>query len=616
MCGIAGIIGRVPSPTEVAALHQLMHPRGPDAKGIWQGTIRGLPITLAHTRLSIIDLDERANQPFITDRCVIVFNGEIYNYRELRQELIAAGHGFETQSDTEVVAAAYAQWGPACVERFDGMWALALFDLRDETLLLSRDPFGEKPLHYISGNSVFAFGSETKYLPTLSGLSLTPDQQQLRRYLVNGYKALYKQPSSWFEETAELPAGTNAMLTEPQMPEPQTYWTLEYTPQPMSRADAEEGARERIRRALELRLRADVPIAFCLSGGVDSNVLACLAAREFDQEIHAFSIIDSDPRYNESDNIDTTVAALGCRHHVAYTSRDGFLDRLATQIAYHDSPVATISYYVHDFLSEAIAEHGYKVAISGTGADELFTGYYDHYGYWLAAMANRPNFNQLVDDWRDSYGAVVRNPVLKNPLTFVDDPDNRSYIYLDRDLFNGMMIEPLSEDFTEAAYTDDTLRNRMLNELRHESVPVLLHEDDLDSMRHSVENRSPYLDRELARFLFTVPGEHLIHEGLPKWLLRTAGAGVVPEMVRVDRRKRGFNASIDSVLDRSDPATREQLLAPSPIFDIVDRDTFTTFLEGDMTDNSVSKFLFSFVSAKLFLESDLARGQQPNLAAE
>ena len=615
MCGIAGVIGRVPSPAELSTVHRLMQPRGPDARGIWQGTIRGVPLTLAHTRLSIIDLDERANQPFVTGRCVVVFNGEIYNYRELRDELAAAGHRFTTQSDTEVVAVAYAQWGAACVERFEGMWALALFDQQDQLLLLSRDPFGEKPLHYIVGDGVVAFGSEAKYLPTLSGLTLTPDHQQLRRYLVNGYKALYKQPATWFEETTELPTGSSAVLTDTQAPAPKPYWSLEFAPEPMSRADAETGARERIRRALELRLRADVPIAFCLSGGVDSNVLACLAAREFGQDIHAFSVIDNDPRYDESENIDTTVAALGCRHHVARTSRTGFLDRLTRQVAYHDAPVTTISYYVHDFLSEAIAGHGYKVAISGTGADELFTGYYDHYGYWLAAMAGRPDFDKLVDDWRGGYGAVVRNPVLKDPLTFVDNPGERRHIFLDREIFNGLMTEPLDEDFTETAYTADLLRNRMLNELRHESVPALLREDDLDSMRHSVENRSPYLDRELARFLFTVPAEHLIHGGLPKWLLRAAGAGVVPDTVRLGRRKRGFNASIESVLDRNDRTTRERLLAPGPIFDIVDRDTFTRFLDHDMTDNSFSKFLFAFVSAKLFLESDLACGRQPALVA-
>ena len=216
----------------------------------------------------------------------------------------------------------------------------------------------------------------------------------------------------------------------------------------------------------------------------------------------------------------------------------------------------TISYYVHDFLSEAIAARGYKVAISGTGADELFTGYYDHYGFWLAAMADRPDFETLLADWRAGYGSVVRNPVLRDPATFRRNPDERSHIYLDRDVFNALLREPLDEDFIETRYTADTLRNRMLNELKHESVPVILREDDLDSMRHSIENRSPYLDRELARFLFTVPPEHLIHDGMPKWLLRAAGAGVVPDAVRLDRRKRASGCWRRARSSTSSTATR------------------------------------------------------------
>ncbi|MBM3559519.1 MAG: asparagine synthase [Alphaproteobacteria bacterium] len=383
----------------------------------------------------------------------------------------------------------------------------------------------------------------------------------------------------------------------------------------MTRREAEVGAAERLARAVELRLRADVPIAFCLSGGVDSSVLAGIAAKRCGQRIHTFSVVDADPRYDERDNIAATVAALGCDSHIVHTSRDGFLDRLARQVAYHDAPVATISYYVHEFLSEAIAAHGYKVAISGTGADELFTGYHDHYVFWLAQMSGRANFAALLADWRSGYGATVRNPLLQDPLAFARNPAERGHIYLDRTIFNSLLREPLAEDFFEVSYSGDTLRNRMLNELHHEVVPVILHEDDLDSMAWSVENRSPYLDRELARFLFTVPTEYLVRDGLAKWLLRAAGAGIVPDSVRLDRRKRGFNASIDSLLDRDDAEVRERLLSPGPIFDIVDRGRLAAFLDSDMSDNAQSKFLFSFASARLFLETDLASGRVPRAEA-
>jgi asparagine synthase (glutamine-hydrolysing) len=383
----------------------------------------------------------------------------------------------------------------------------------------------------------------------------------------------------------------------------------------MSEEDAVDGARERLFESVRVRMRADVPVAFCLSGGVDSSALASIAAKHCGRQIHTFSIIDQDVRYNETENIDATARELGSDHHVIQTSTMGFLDRLAAQVDYHDGPVSTISYYIHGFLSQAIADAGFKVAISGTAADELFTGYYDHYSFWLAEMRESTEIDSLLTDWGDSYGAHVRNPFLQDPLQFAKTPDERRHIYLNRELFNSLMHEPFEEDFFEADLSPSLLRGRMLNELFHEAIPVLLREDDLNSMSVSIENRSPYLDRHLSEFMYSVPSRYLIKDGYAKWILREAVDGVLNDQVRLDKQKRGFNASIDSLLDRSDSDVIDRLLAPGPIFDIVKRDRIEAFLREDFEDNSFSKFAFSFVSAKLFLESDLVSGQHSKVAA-
>ena len=203
-----------------------------------------------------------------------------------------------------------------------------------------------------------------------------------------------------------------------------------------------------------------------------------------------------------------------------------------------------------------------------------------------------------------SYGAWVQNPVLQDPMVFRDRPAERGHIYLNRDAFNALLREPCREEFGEAAFSANPLRNRMMNELFAEAVPVILREDDLNSMRWSVENRSPYLDRALVEFAYTIPNELLIENGYVKWPLRAAAQGVLNDQVRLDKRKRGFNASIDSLLDRNDPQVVERLLAPGPVFDIVRREAVEEFLRGDLKDNSFSKFAFSFVAAKLFLESE------------
>ena len=577
--------------------------RGPDADGVSHFSLRGLPLTLVHSRLSIIDLDPRSNQPFEHDGCFLVFNGEIYNYIELRDELIAAGHTFRTDSDTELIVQAYRRFGPDCVDRFEGMWAFALADSNNEILFLSKDRFGEKPLFLRIVDGTLFFASEVKALTTMCGKAPSPNLTQVKRFLVNGYKSLYKQPTGFFEGVSEFPAGHNALISDPLSVSPKRYWTPTYKPQAMSLNDAVDGVKECLIEALRLRLRADVPLAFCLSGGLDSTSLAALATRHFGEQIHAFSIVDSDPRYNELSNMTATVQALGCKHHITYTSTEGFFDRMEALVQYHDAPIATLSYYVHSFLSEAIADAGYKVALSGTGADEMLTGYYDHYAFWLSEMYGSPNFDSLVDDWRGGYGRFVTNPVLQDPLVFQKSPLERGHIYLNRELFNGLLLAPFEEEFFETEYSAGALRNRMMNELAHEVVPVILKEDDLNSMYFSIENRSPFLDRGLAEFIFSVPSKHLIHDGYAKYLLRAAVAGIVPDQVRLDKQKRGFNASLDSLVDRSDPETRDRLLDNSTIFDLVDRTKLETFLGGDMTDNSFSKFMFSFISAKLFLDS-------------
>lgn len=611
MCGVAGSIGpRHPSPERIRRTLDLMRRRGPDHCDHRLETLGEARTALLFSRLSIIDLDPRSNQPFEAEDATLIFNGEIYNHIEVRAELERLGHVFRTPSDTEALLRAWRQWGPAAFDRLEGMWAFALLDRRAGRLILSRDRFGEKPLFLWGRGGTLYFGSEVKLLAALSGEKPDVNIEQIRRYLTTGYRSLYKRPRTWFEDVVEFPAGTWAALngteTRPEDVRPQSYWSLSYAPQPMSAEDVAEGARERLTESMRLRLRSDAPVALCLSGGVDSSTLAGIAVKTLGCDLHTFSILDQDERYDERDKIARTVDFLGCPNHQIHASTDGFFDRLADLVAYHDGPVATISYYLHAFLSEAMAARGYRVAISGTGADELFTGYYDHYGYWLAAMRDRPDFPRLLEDWRNSYGAFVTNPLLRDPLTFARDPGQRGHMTLDAELFSSFMTKPFHEPFEENRYCGDLLRNRMLNELFVDSTPIILREDDLNSMRYSVENRSPYLDRRLAEFMFTAPSEHLIRDGLPKWPLRALGAGVVHDDVRLEKRKRGFNASIDSLANREDPETCARLLADGPIFDLVRREAIETFIKGGMTDNSFSKFLFSFIAAKLFLEHHAA----------
>lgn len=607
MCGIAGSFGpQALAPARIARAKALMARRGPDGDGDATVAVPGGIVSLIHTRLSIVDLDPRAAQPFTKHGLALCFNGEIYNYLELRAELEALGRSFDTTGDTEVLLEAWAEWGEGALDRLEGMWAFALVDTREGALFLSRDRFAEKPLYAWWRGGTLYFASEIKVLAAMAGEKPRIDRTQIQRYLVNGYKAIRKTRLGYFLDVAELPPASVARLDRPGPVEPRTYWRLAYRPRAMSAQEALEEARRLTHRAIALRLRADVPVSMRLSGGIDSNVVAGVAASVHGYPIHTFSIVEEDARYNETANIRAALDRIGCAHTLVPVPRTGNFESLRDLCAYFDAPVITITYLLQAVLSAEIRKAGFKVALGGTGADEIFSGYYDHYLFWLAELADRPGAAAREAAWRDTYGRFVTNPLLRDPGRFLRDPGFRGHIYLKAEAFSDFLKEPFAEPHVEHAFTPAPLRNRMLNELAEETVPVMLHDDDLAGMRHSVENRAPFLDRALAEFLFTVPSEHLIQKGLPKYLLREAGRGYVADTILDNPRKTGFNAPVTSLFDLKDKAVRDEILADGPLYDIVHRHKVAALLEQTVESNADSKFLFSLIAVKMFLEAEEA----------
>lgn len=607
MCGIAGYIGtRDLDPARIDAALASMRHRGPDAQAYRAfRTPSGLRVLLLSARLDIIDPDPRSDQPLRVGERWISFNGELYNYVELRRELAARGRTFVTGSDTEVLLTALDTYGTSVLDRCEGMWAFASFDERDGTLLLSRDRFGEKPLYLFDDGTGLFYASEPKTIFALLGRRLEIDLDHVRRFLVNGYKSLYKRPHTFFRGLSELPAASLLTITGGGIRERTSYWTPVVDPDPgMTYEEAVAGARERVIRATRLRLRADVPLAFCMSGGVDSNALISVAKRVCGYDVHGFTIQNTDARYEEQDLIERAVAELGIRHTSIAVDTTGFLPKLRRLVRAHDAPVITITYYAHWLLMESVAAHGYRVSVSGSAADELFTGYFDHHLLYLDAVKDDPElFARSLTSWERVVRPIVRNPLLRDPMRFISDPHARDHVFFRADDFSGYLVEPWSEPFVEERHGHELLRDRMLNEMFHETVPVILHEDDLNAMSFSIENRSPYLDRELFEYCGRIPTRHLVRDGRAKAVLRDAMRGIAPDVVLDNPRKVGFNAPIGSFLDTRDRSVRAELLDASPIFSIVRRDRITDLLDHPgVLPNSESKFLFSFISTKMFLE--------------
>lgn len=606
MCGIAGYISRqiIPKRRLEKCLTQL-YSRGPDDKGLYEYNEGPVNVGLLHRRLSILDIDARSAQPFFFQHYVFSYNGEIYNYLELREELEALGYKFQTQSDTEVMAVAWFEWGKEALNRFDGMWALAVFDTISETLTLSTDPFGEKPLYYKRGpNGTVWFGSQIDCLMTLSGTKPQPNWQHLKRYLVNGYKSLYKYEDTFVDGVVKLPGNRVVDITVSGMSE-RPYWQRPtYTPDfSAARADLVAQTRKTLIESVTRRMRSDVPLAFCMSGGIDSNAIISIAAAHLGFDVHGFTIMNNDGRYDERELVELSARELNVHNEKIILEKEDFFPVLESMVEARHGPVATISYYTQNYLYKAISDKGYKVAISGTGADELFSGYYDHHLLYLSSDFRDSSQRTLaVQNWQNFVKPVIRNPLLQDPEMYIKSPGVREHVYFKNDYYAGFLREAWHEPFVETLYCGSLMRNRMMNELFHEAVPVILAEDDQNAMMHSVENRSPFLSRELLELCMKIPDRELIKNGFAKSILREAMEGLVPKRILEERRKVGFNSSLFELIDIHSDTFREKLLDNSSFYDVVDRKKVEEFLSQNLSLNSDSKFLFNLINAKITID--------------
>jgi len=617
MCGIAGFIIRnkeILNDFNIKNIYSIMKSRGPDFQGSLIENKKNYKMSLIASRLAILDLDKRSNQPFRIENLTLIFNGEIYNYIELRNFLKEKNFKFKTNSDTEVLIKSYQYWGKECVNHFEGMWSFAILDKKKNIIFLSRDPFGEKPLYYYHDSKNFIFGSEIKYIFNLDKRSQLKEvnTSYLNDYLGLGYKSLNKKNETYFKKIVKFPQGNNLTVSLKNNKikfekyfDPKILTKKENYLSKLKEEDHVENVKNLLEESIKKRLRSDVPLAFCLSGGVDSGSLVSIATKKFGIKAKCYSIIDQDKRYNEEKNIKVIQEDTNCKLEKIYIkNEENFLDNLSNLINYHDSPISTISYYAHSKISLKAAKDNYKVILSGTAADEIFTGYYDHHLFYLSELKKNKNLllNKSLKNWRIHIKKLVRNPFLKNPNFILNKSNFRNHIYLDKKKINKILIKENNKKFEEKNFTKSILKNRMMNELFHESVPVILQEDDLNSMFNSMENRSPFLDKKLINYVLSVPSKFYIKDGYAKYLLRAATKGTLHEKVRMDRKKVGFNFSLSSLRDYSNNNIKDYLMQKSDLDSFIDKKNLIKVLDKKVLDNTESKLIFSLLNAEIFLK--------------
>ncbi|HEU4470884.1 MAG TPA: asparagine synthase (glutamine-hydrolyzing) [Flavisolibacter sp.] len=571
MCGIAGIISASKGQATVqriSASTACLRHRGPDSEGAWAD--EHSMVALGHTRLGIIDLSSAALQPLhYRGRYTIIHNGELYNYQELRASLISLGAVFRSQSDTEVIVAAYAAWGIKCLESFDGMFAFAIWDKQEGQLFAARDRFGEKPFFYHYDGTGLLFGSEIKTLWSL-GAEKQVNSAMLYNYLTIGYTSNPgDQEETFYQGISRLPAASYLLYTPLQQKlETGRYWQL-YPEEDRNISDSEAIAQFRalFGTSIERRLRSDVAIGTSLSGGLDSSAIVAMCAKATsDSYSHkCFTASFENFEKDETAAAASVAAQYGLQHHLVRIPEDELVPLMGRVMKHQEEPFGSASVLAQYKVYEAARKEGVKVLLDGQGADEVLAGYRHYYSwYWQELYRSRKlsssgelslarklgvdtafgTSQKMAAVLPELAAGLHQSRKAKKAASHTDlDPDFR---FLNkRNLYYSL---PSSFSLNGALYFSTFVHG----------LEELLRLADRNSMAHGVEVRLPYLSHELVSFLFTLPARFKIREGHSKWLLRKAVEDMLPLSLVWQSNKIGFEPPQQRWMES--PAVREAIL--------------------------------------------------------
>jgi asparagine synthase (glutamine-hydrolysing) len=572
VCGICGVFrrnGEAVDPDVLVAMRDVMRHRGPDDVGQF---VEG-PIGLGFRRLSIIDL-ATGHQPIENEdgTVVLVFNGEIYNYKPLRKELREAGHRFSTETDSEVIVHAYEQFGDSFVDRLNGMFAIAIWDRIRKKLILARDRTGEKPLYYRQAGQDLYFASEMKAFLKVPGLPIALREDVLPAYLafgnVDGKDTLIK-------DTYEIPPGHVAVVDQ-QTFSVRQYWDVHYSAD-SSRSEESfaKDLKELLEESVAMRLMSDVPLGAFLSGGIDSSLIVALMSRVMDEPVKTFCVGFDIPGYSELEYSRRTALLLKTDHHELSIGRDDFFGALRRTIYFQDEPIVHPASVPLNFLATFAKQEGVTVLLSGEGSDELFAGY-GSYATLLRDLRTRAVLPSFV--WRlasritpyrklrkyrnifERYGQPLENLILSchSALSLQDLTD----LTRSREYSLGYFLKTVSNE----EYSP--LQRILYAHLKTRLVSLLMKQDKM-TMAASLEVRVPFLDHRIIELAATMADNLKIRGGEGKYILKRVARTLLPSDV-VDRRKMGFPVPLSMWFRERDDCTSilsEKRTADRGLFD-------------------------------------------------
>lgn len=562
MCGIWFSVGFAP---DQAHIDVVAH-RGPDGQGWRVFDSTAGPVALGHRRLSIIDLSDAAAQPmaYAGDRYWIVYNGEIYNYPELRDELTALGHRFRSQSDTEVLIAAYVQWGDAALERLVGMFAFVLWDDKAQTVFVARDPFGIKPLYVFATQRGIACASEIKQFVGIAGFEARLNLARAYDFLSAGI--MEHTDETLFADVRQLRGGECFRIElnrwRPGDPLPVRRWYDIIAPGTLDLSEAEAGRRfgDLLARSVRMHLRSDVPVGSCLSGGLDSSAIVCLMARELAAEtvsakVHSVSACYDVKAVDERPFMEAVIDRTGSIPHWCYPRVEDAFEK-AEEITWHqDEPYGSTSIFAQWSVFAEARRAGLKVMLDGQGADEQLAGYHGCFAYHFAALIRQRRLAALLRTAWERHRwhgislaeqlSTLLVPLLPPPFTTWLRRERHAMV--DHDWLGSEALRPYAsrsafdvarQSIGRPAIADIGDLSVVLTQ--SSNLTMLLHWEDRNSMAHGIEARVPFLDHRLVEFAIGLGDRHKIVGGDTKRVLRRAMTGILPDKVRHRRDKLGF----------------------------------------------------------------------------
>ena len=551
MCGIAGIVtSKIIKKEKINELLSLMKNRGPDGQNFFHIRNNKSNYYLFFSRLSILDLNKRSMQPFRFKNLILVFNGEIYNYLEVKKTLQNYGYNFETNSDTEVLIKAWDKWGEACLKKFDGMWAFAILNIKTFNLYVSRDIFGEKPLYYSLSENNLIFGSQVNYLSCLKDNHIKINYSKVKTFLFNGYKSLNYDNKSFFHGIKKVNSSTVLKFNSNLSVTSQKYYEIKISHTKQTEKELLNELNQEFKNSLKIRLRSDVKKSFMLSGGVDSNSIIASSKKYFKEKINSYSILSSSKFHNENKYIKLASKISNNAKYLDLNKSQNILSKNFDKMnEFHFAPISSLSSVLSFSLANIIKKDKNKIVLSGIGGDELFLGYYKHFIYFLNKYKKSRN-NLTLNIWKQNILPIVKNPYLRSYKDLNEESINRyKFNYDFGKLFfkNHKMIN--IKKFNKELKNKDLIKNDQYQDIFREVIPVMLDQDDLNFMYHSIENRSPLLSKKILEIAFKTPNNLNFKDGYPKYPIRKIMKNIVNEKVLNNKSKVGFSTTINHITE-------------------------------------------------------------------